>query len=98
MGKIAVLKSLVVSQLVYVLSPLPLNVKPIKEVNKLFFAFLCNGKGDKIKENTIINDYPNGGLKMIDIISFSKSLKATWIKNIWMQKTEANGNCSLILS
>ena len=98
MGKIAVLKSLVVSQLVYVLSPLPLNAKPIKEVNKLFFAFLWNGKGDKIKENTIINDYPNGGLKMIDIISFSKSLKATWIKNIWMQKTEANGNCSLILS
>ena len=83
MGKIAVLKSLVVSQLVYVLSPLPLNVKAIKEVNKLFFAFLWNGKGDKIKRNTIINDYPNGGLKMIDIVSFSKSLKATWIKNIF---------------
>ena len=48
-GKIAVLKSLVVSQLVYVLSPLPLNVKAIEEVNKLFLAFLWNGKGDKIK-------------------------------------------------
>ena len=60
--------------------PLPLNVKAIKEVNKLFFAFLWNGKGDKIKRNTIINDYPNGGLKMIGIVSFSKSLKATWIK------------------
>ena len=80
MGKIAVLKSLIVLKLVYVLSPLPLNVKPIKEVNKLFFAFLWSGKGDKIKRNTIINDYPNAGLKMIDIISFSKSLKATWKK------------------
>ena len=29
---------------------------------------------------TIINDFSNGGLKMIDIQSFSKSLKATWIK------------------
>ena len=28
----------------------------------------------------MINDYPNGGLKMIDIQSFNKSLKATWIK------------------
>ena len=79
-GKITVLKSLVVSQLVYVLSPLRLNVKAIKEVNKLFFSFLWNGKGGKIKRNVIINDYPCGGLRMIDIFSFSKSLKATWIQ------------------
>ena len=79
-GKIAVLKSLVVSQLVYVLSPLNLNAKATKEVNKLFYSFLWNGKGDKIKRNIIINEYQNGGLRMIDIESFCKSLKATWIK------------------
>ena len=28
----------------------------------------------------MINDYPNGGLKMIDVVSFNKSLKAYWIK------------------
>ena len=28
----------------------------------------------------MINDYPEGGLKMIDIAPFNKSLKATWIK------------------
>ena len=28
----------------------------------------------------MINDYLNGGLKMIDIQSFNKSLKATWVK------------------
>lgn len=75
--KITVLKSLVASQLVYVLSPLHTNVKAIKEV---FYSFLWNGKGDKIKRDIIINDYPNGGLKMIDIQSLGKSLKATWIK------------------
>ena len=79
-GKIAVLKSLVASQLVYVLSPLRTNAKAIKEVNKLFFSFLWNDKGDKIKRDIMINDYSNGGLKMLDIESFSKSLKATWIK------------------
>ena len=41
-GKIAVLKSLVASQLVYVLSPLRTNAKAIKEVNKLFFSFLSS--------------------------------------------------------
>ena len=62
------------------LSPLHTNAKVIKEVNKLFFSFLWNGKRDKIKRDIIINDYSNGGLKMIDIQSFTKSLKATWIK------------------
>ena len=75
-GKIAVLKSLVASQLVYVLSPLPLNENPITEVNKLFYTFLWNGKGDKIKRDTMIGNYNKGGLKVIDIPSFSKSLKA----------------------
>ena len=28
----------------------------------------------------MINNYPEGGLKMIDILSFNKALKATWIK------------------
>ena len=73
-GKIAVLKSLVASQLVYVLSPLRTNAKAIKEVNKLFYSFLWNEKGDKIKGKVIINDYSKGGLKMIDVESFNKSL------------------------
>ena len=28
----------------------------------------------------MINDYKNGGLKMVDIASFTKSLKTAWIK------------------
>ena len=38
---------------------------------------------EKVTESTemfINNDYPDGGAKMIDIDSFSKYLKATWIK------------------
>ena len=48
-GKIVVLKSLVASQLVYVFSPLQTNHDVIKEINKLFFIFSWNDKGDKIK-------------------------------------------------
>ena len=36
---------------------------------------LWSDKGDKIKRN----DYLEGGIKMIDIFFFNKSLKATWI-------------------
>ena len=80
LGKITVLKSLVASQLVYILTPLQTNHQVIKEINKLFFNFLWNDKKDKIKRSVMINDYPEGGLNMIDISSFNKSLKATWIK------------------
>ena len=45
-----------------------------------FSKFLWNDKGDKIKRKIMINDYSEGGLKRIDIGSFHKSLKATWIQ------------------
>ena len=80
LGKVLILKSLITSQLVYILSPLQSSPEAIKEINSIFYNFLWNGKGDKIKRNVMINDYSQGGLKMIDILSFNKSLKATWIK------------------
>ena len=86
LGKITVLKSLVVSQLVHLLTPLKSNYSALTEINKLLYTFLWNGKGDKIKRNVIINDYCDGGLKMIDIFSFNKSLKVTWIPTQQQQR------------
>lgn len=79
MGKIVVIKSLAASQLTYILAPLASNHKIISEINNLFYNFLWNSKGDKIKRSVIISDYNKGGLKMIDIFSFNKSLKTAWI-------------------
>ena len=74
-----VLKSLVVSQLVYILGPLQTDYEAIKELNTIFHKFLWNEKGDKIMRNVMINNFSEGGLKMIDIASFNKSLKGYWI-------------------
>ena len=79
LGKITVLKSLIASQLVYILSPLPTEHYILNEMNKVFFNFLWNGKGDKIKRNIMIGDYSQGGLRMIDIQSFNKALKTMWV-------------------
>ena len=78
--KITVLKSLMVSQLVYILLPLPMDHEAVKEVNNLFYNFLWGGRGDKIKRNIMISNYEQGGSKMIDVISFAKALKSNWIK------------------
>ena len=64
----------------YILSPIQSSPEAIKEINTIFYNFLWNGKGDKVKRNVIMNDCSQGGLKMIDILSFTKTLKATWIK------------------
>jgi len=78
LGKITVLKNLIVSKLVFILSPLPTNCRVLKELSKSFFHFLWSGKGDKIKpRNVMIDDYSDGGLKMIDLESFNKALKST---------------------
>ena len=80
LGKIAILKSLVVSQIVYLLSPLPSPSGVIKEINCLLYDFLWDSKGDKIKRTEMINEYNKGGLKMIDLQRFNESLKIKWIK------------------
>ena len=80
LGKIVVLKSLIASQHVYILSPLPTKHAALDEINNMFYDFLWSGRGDKIKRDVMISDYKNGGLRMIDIKSFNKALKSTWVK------------------
>jgi len=71
LGRNAVLKSLAVSQIVYVLSSLPTPQGVIKEINSLLYDFLWDGKSDKIKRREMINSYSKGGLKMTNIQSFN---------------------------
>ena len=80
LGKIAVIKSLLASQLVYILSPFPTPRGYPKEINSLLYKCLWNGKCDKIKRPHMINDYTKGGLKMLDIQSFNNAVKAKWIQ------------------
>ena len=43
LGKITVIKSLLASQLVYILSPLPSSHHNLKEIKDVFFKFLWDG-------------------------------------------------------
>ena len=98
LGKITVLKSLIVSKLVYILSPLPTNYRVLKELSKSFFHFLWSGKGDKVKRNVMIGDYSDGGLKMIDLESFNKALKSTWVKKYLDPENHGKGSTFLTLN
>ena len=90
-GKITVLKTFVLPKLIYPLTVLP-NPPPdfVKSIKYIFFDFLWNSKPDKIARKLIIQEYKDGGLKMIDIECFLDSLKISWIKRI----IDSNANWS----
>ena len=48
LGKITLIKSLLVSQIINILTSLPTYAEALQKVNKFVFEFLCDGKGDKI--------------------------------------------------
>ena len=83
-GKITVIKSLLLPQFLYLFSVLciPIPRTFFKRLNTLFFKFIWKGGNDRVKRNYFYNGYGEGGLRMIDIEAFSKAQKLVWAKNL----------------
>lgn len=83
-GKICVIKSLALPQLLYLFSVLTIKIpqKYFIELNKLFFKFIWNGGKDRVQRKLMYNDYAQGGLKMVDPYAFALSQKMTWVKHL----------------
>jgi len=54
----------------------------INNIQSIFYDFLWDSKPDTIARNLIIQNYPDGGLKMKHIESYIHGLKATWVKRL----------------
>ena len=63
LGKIT--DSLTVSKLVYILSPLPINYREIKELTKSLSSVFMERQGEH-KRNAMIGDYSGGGTSKDD--------------------------------
>ena len=57
------------------LYPLPTNQLVLDEISNIFYKFLWDGKGDKIKRRIMMSDYENGGLQM------PKKLHWNWMED-----------------
>ena len=81
-GKITIFKSLIFSKIVY-LSFLTEVPKAVNEtLCELQYDFLWEGKRAKIKQDTLIGSYENGGLKSVDINHKIEALQLSWIKRL----------------
>jgi len=66
---------------------LPTPKKLIQELNKVLSKFLWKGT-DRVKRVSVINEYEEGGLRMIDLECMVKSLRLAWLRRIF---DEING-------
>ena len=88
-GKITVLKSLAISQLLYPCAILAVPEWLTKAVDAEVYKFLWSNKPNKIKRETIIGKIKDGGMKMIDFDSMVRAQKATWMKRLMDGKDSA---------
>ena len=80
-GKILIVKTFGLSQLIYNLQCYPILDKDISNIEKLIFKFIWSrdwSKGracDRIKRSVLKNDYNEGGLNVTDVECLNKAVK-----------------------
>ena len=81
-GKICVIKSLLLPQLLYLISVLCFKISKyfFKELDKMFYKFIWYGGNDRVKRVYIRNHYNHCGFRMIDTYNFCLAQKVTWVK------------------
>ena len=82
LGKITVIKTLLLPLLNHLFISIPNpNDQILTELNKIFFEFLWEGPA-KIKQNVVVKQYCEGGIKMINLKAFINSMKLTWLRRM----------------
>ena len=79
-GKVLIIKSLAVSQIIYLANLQPFPDESIKEFERLFYEFLWGGTTHKIKKSIIVQNYDSGGQKMIDLKLINQVQKLKWVR------------------
>ena len=83
-GKVAVLKSLILSKLIYLWIMLPNPPDDlINKLQKKCFEFVWEGKRDKIKRSVATYHTKSGGINVPDIKAYIQALKLAWVKRLF---------------
>ena len=82
LGKVTVIKTLQLPKIIHLLTALPnLSQNSMNEINSLFFHFILIGKSERIKCNTLIREFKQGGLNMVHLESFAH-LNIGWVSRV----------------
>ena len=81
-GKVTIIKSFLMPKYIYICSIPPTPKELLKELNKILLKFLWKGV-DKVTRVSVINEYEEGGVRMVDLECMVKSLRLAWLKRIF---------------
>ena len=82
-GKVTIIKAMVLSQISHLLTMCFCPKQVLDTIDKLIFNFLWNKKPHKIKRDTIIANFSDGGLRMPDIYALHTKSKISWLKRLY---------------
>jgi len=82
-GKVTIINTFVISQLVYMLSvhPYP-SEEMLMRINKLLFEFVWNAKPDKVKRSSMKLSKEKRGVAVPDMVLKDQALKIVWVQRI----------------
>ena len=83
-GKILIIKSLGLSQIVYAASNVNVPNEITYTIKNKIFGYLWNNKKDKImiKRRSIYQDYDKGGIRMTNVDIMIKASRLAWIPRL----------------
>jgi hypothetical protein len=83
LGRVAILKSLILSKLVHLWLLLPNPPENIiNAIQKTVFQFVWNLKNDRISRKISVKNVNDGGIGIPDVKKFMYALKLTWIRKL----------------
>lgn len=77
-GKVHVIRSLAISQLLYICSNLSIPKKFIENVQKEIVRFIWRGRKPKIKYQTLIGNLSEGGIRLPDLETMIETNRVKW--------------------
>eukprot|EP00745_Piridium_sociabile_P036415 TRINITY_DN6533_c0_g2_i5.p1 TRINITY_DN6533_c0_g2~~TRINITY_DN6533_c0_g2_i5.p1 ORF type:complete len:740 (-),score=40.77 TRINITY_DN6533_c0_g2_i5:39-2090(-) len=92
LGKICIINSFIIPQLVYVMKVICLPDKILRNVNTIIYRFLWKRKNtnkkafEKVRRKVLNSDYERGGLRMPDAKLLQQSFLLEWVGKLYHAK------------
>jgi hypothetical protein len=84
-GRAQIIKTFIISQLLFVSSALDVPDDIIKEVDNMIFQFIWNGKKAKIRRSILKKNIAEGGLKIPDFETMVNTSRIKWVSRLFAE-------------
>ena len=95
LGRMNIVKTVGLSKLTYSASVLSIPKHLVKEINRIAYNFIWDGKPAKVKRSTIVREKKRGGLEIVDFKIMNKALKVAWTERL---KTPSSASWKFLIT